>query len=97
MLGPSSAIVSQRFGCSADERKFDRIVLTTEPGGQLDVTDFLDGNLIVKGGAVCPLRGALCLGTLHFPERPRHPEFPRTVLRPGKVYETMTVFTFSTR
>jgi hypothetical protein len=35
---------------------------------------------------------AFCLETQHYPDSPNHANFPSTVLRPGKVYSTTTVY-----
>jgi aldose 1-epimerase len=37
---------------------------------------------------------ALALETQHFPDSPNHPDFPGTVLRPGEVFASTTVFRF---
>jgi aldose 1-epimerase len=34
------------------------------------------------------------LETQHFPDSPNHPNFPSTILRPGKEYRSRTVFAF---
>jgi len=70
-------------------------VLTREPGVQFYTANFLDGSLTGKGGTVYGHRCAFCLETQHFPDSPNRPEFPTTVLRPGEVYETTTVYMFS--
>jgi aldose 1-epimerase len=67
-------------------------VLTTEPGMQFYAGNFLDGKLRGKGGKAYPHRGAFCLETQHFPDTPNRPEFPSTVLEPGKKYATSTVY-----
>jgi aldose 1-epimerase len=71
-------------------------VLTTEPGVQFYTANFLDGSIFGKGGKAYGWRCAFCLETQHFPDSPNRPEFPTTVLRPGEVYETTTVYRFST-
>ena len=70
-------------------------VLTCEPGLQLYTANFLDGSITGKGGAVYGRRCAVCLETQHFPDSPNRPEFPSTVLRPGEIYETSTIYRFS--
>ncbi len=55
-------------------------VFTQEPGLQ-----FYTGNS----------RTTFCLETQHFPDSPNQPEFPSTVLNPGEVYRTSTVYKFS--
>jgi aldose 1-epimerase len=72
-------------------------VLTNEPGVQFYTANFLDGSLTGKEGAVYGRRCALCLETQHFPDSPNRPEFPSTVLRPGEVYRTTTVYRFSAK
>jgi aldose 1-epimerase len=36
------------------------------------------------------------LETQHFPDSPNHSNFPPTVLRPGQVFKSTTVYQFST-
>jgi aldose 1-epimerase len=63
-------------------------VLTTEPGVQ-----FYSGNFL--NGRPFPRRSALCLETQHFPDSPNKPAFPSTVLRPGEVFRSVTLFRFA--
>ena len=72
-------------------------VLTTEPGVQFYTANFLDGSLDGKGGATYDRRSAFCLETQHFPDSPNKEDFPSTVLRPGEIFESSTVFRFSSR
>ena len=71
-------------------------VLTSAPGIQLYTGNFLDGNHVGKRGTPYGFRCAFCLETQHFPDSPNKPQFPSTVLRPGEVYETRTVYRFQT-
>jgi aldose 1-epimerase len=71
-------------------------VLTSEPGVQFYTANFLDGSLIGKDRSTYGRRCAFCLETQHFPDSPNRPEFPTTILRPGDIYETTTVYRFST-
>jgi aldose 1-epimerase len=70
-------------------------VETTEPGVQFYTGNFLDGTITGKGGRVYQKRYGFCLETQHFPDSPNQPSFPSTVLRPGQVYESRTVYRFS--
>jgi len=72
-------------------------VHTTEPGVQFYTGNFLDGSIIGKAGHVYKKRSGFCLETQHFPDSPNKPGFPSTILRPGKVYESRTVYKFSVR
>lgn len=71
-------------------------VHTTEPGVQFYTGNFLDGTLTGKGGVVYRRRNGLCLETQHFPDSPNRPSFPNTILRPGDVYRSRTVWMFGT-
>jgi aldose 1-epimerase len=72
-------------------------VLTTEPGLQFYSGNFLDGTLIGKGGVKYLHRSGFCLETQHYPDSPNKPEFPTTVLEPGKTYTSTTIYRFSTK
>ncbi|WP_255951492.1 aldose epimerase family protein [Streptomyces odontomachi] len=65
-------------------------VATTEPGLQLYTGDYLGD------GPYGPCAGT-ALETQHFPDSPNHPQFPSTVLRPGEVFSSRTVYGFSVR
>jgi aldose 1-epimerase len=69
-------------------------VLTTEPGVQFYTANFFDGSLTGKDGVVYHRRSGFCLETQHFPDSPNRPEFPTTILRPGEVYRSTTVYRF---
>ncbi|MEU5139595.1 aldose epimerase family protein [Streptomyces sp. NPDC021139] len=64
-------------------------VATTEPGLQLYTADHL-GEPFAPGDGVA-------LETQHFPDSPNRPGFPSTVLRPGEVFRSETVYGFSVR
>ena len=53
-------------------------VLTTEPGIQLYVGNFLDGSLVGKSGKPYAFRNGFCLETQHYPDSPNKPSFPST-------------------
>jgi aldose 1-epimerase len=72
-------------------------VLTTEPGVQFYSGNFLDGSAKGKGNKVYGRRAAFCLETQHFPDSPNHPNFPSTLLKPGSVFHSETVFRFSAK
>jgi len=71
-------------------------VYTTEPGLQ-----FFSGNQmrgIDKGPSGRPYVqfGGFALETQHMPDSPNHPEWPTTVLRPGQVFRSTTIYKFVT-
>jgi aldose 1-epimerase len=69
---------------------------TTEPGIQFYSGNFLDGTLYGTSGHAYRQGDGLALETQHFPDSPNKDNFPSTVLRPGKTYDTTTVLGFST-
>jgi aldose 1-epimerase len=69
-------------------------VLTTEPGIQFYSGNFLDGTLVGTSGRMYRQGDGLALETQHYPDSPNHANFPSTVLRPGQVYKTTTVYQF---
>ncbi len=72
-------------------------VLTTEPGVQLYIGNFLNGSQVGKSGVAYEKRSGLCLETQHYPDSPNQPDFPSTVLRPDEEYFSLTVFKFSVK
>jgi aldose 1-epimerase len=72
-------------------------VLTDQPGIQFYSGNFLDGSIKGKGGKPYRLHSGLCLETQHFPDSPKHPDFPTTELKPGERYHTVTIYRFSAR
>ena len=71
-------------------------IFTTEPGIQFYSGNFLDGTLVGTSGRMYRQGDGFALETQHYPDSPNKPNFPSTVLRPGNVYETTTIYQFST-
>jgi aldose 1-epimerase len=72
-------------------------ITTTEPGVQLYTGNFLDGSITGKGGKPYGKHAGLCLETQHYPDSPNKPNFPTTILEPGKKFTSTTVHKFSAR
>lgn len=72
-------------------------VFTTEPAMHFYAGTYLDGALTGKNKVSYVKCAGLCLETQHLPDSPNHPAFPSTILRPGEVYQTQTVFKFSVK
>jgi len=68
-------------------------IRTDQPGIQFYSGNFLLGTLVGRGGAY-RMGDAFCLETQHFPDSPNRPEFPSTVLEPGRTFRTSTVYEF---
>jgi aldose 1-epimerase len=68
---------------------------TTEPAIQFYSGNFLAGADVGKGGAAYAHRTGFCLETQHYPDSPNQPAFPDTILRPGSVYHSTTIYRFT--
>lgn len=71
-------------------------VYTTEPGVQMYTSNYLQGNLVGSSNTVYRQGEGYTFETQHFPDSPNHPNFPSTVLNPGEVFKSTTIFRFST-
>lgn len=70
--------------------------LTDQPGMQFYSGNFMKGEQTLKSGAKDAYRTAFCLETQHFPDSPNRPDFPSTVLEPGEVFHSTTLYRFRT-
>lgn len=80
---------------SGDKSGISLTIYTKEPGIQFYSGNFMQSLNIMKGGMKDGLRTAFALEPQHFPDSPNQPQFPSTVLRPGTVYHTTSVYRFS--
>ena len=67
-------------------------VHSTEPGIQFYSANF-EPEIMLKG-RLNKGRYAFCVETQHFPDSPNQSNFPSTILEPGDVYKTTTVYKF---
>jgi aldose 1-epimerase len=95
---PSPTDTSLIQAAHVHEPTSDRIldIYTTEPGIQFYSGNFLDGTLVGTSGHMYRQGDGFALETQHYPDSPNHANFPSTVLRPGQVYATTTIYKFST-
>jgi aldose 1-epimerase len=70
-------------------------VFTTEPAIQFYSGNFLTGTVVGSSGKTYRQSDGLCLETQHYPDAPNQPNFPSTVLNPGEMYQTTTIFRFT--
>ncbi len=70
-------------------------VYTQEPGMQFYSGNFMEGKNTMFGGYKDDFRTAFCLETQHYPDSPNQPNFPSTLLAPGKTYHTISYYKFS--
>ena len=67
-------------------------VWTDQPGIQFYTANSLDGTLYGTSNREYRQSDGLAFETQHYPNSPNQPNFPSTVLVPGKVYQTTTIF-----
>jgi aldose 1-epimerase len=72
-------------------------VITDQPGIQLYTGNFLNGTRIGHGGKPYNFRSGFCLESGHYPDSPNHSDFPTTVITPGKVFKSTTIYRFSVK
>jgi len=70
---------------------------TTEPAVQVYTGNFLTGKIIGKRGNPYKYRNGMCLETQHYPDSPHHPAFPNTLLKPGEILKSTTIYKFSVK
>lgn len=66
---------------------------TTEPGFHFYAGNYLE-TFSGKKDRLYHERSGLCIETHNFPNAPNHKHFPSAIIRPGRVYQSRTVFTF---
>ena len=71
-------------------------VWTTQPGVQVYTGNWLEGCPKGKRGRVYHDYCAVALECQHYPDSPNNPDYPSTVLRPGKTFHEAIIFAFST-
>ena len=69
-------------------------VFTEEPGLQFYSGNFMQGKNVFRDGSRDDFRTAFAMETQHFPDSPNQPAFPSTILEPGKIYHTVSVYRF---
>ena len=69
-------------------------IFTDQPCVQFYTSNFLDGSNIGKAGKVYDKHDAFCLETQQFPDAPNHKNFPSSILRPGQVFWSTTIYKF---
>ena len=82
---------------TGDKSGIQMDVYTTEPGLQFYGGNFMQAKNTFKSGAKDEFRTAFCLETQHFPDSPNQPQYPSTILDPGKRYTSESIYKFSSR
>jgi aldose 1-epimerase len=72
-------------------------IFTDRPGIQVYTANWWDGSVVGSQGVPYVRHGAVALETQAFPDSPNQDAFPGTILRPGEVYRTTTIFEMNTK
>jgi aldose 1-epimerase len=59
--------------------------------------NFMQAKNTMKYGEKDDYRTAFAMETQHYPDSPNQPQFPSTVLNPGQVYKTQSLYKFKTK
>jgi aldose 1-epimerase len=70
-------------------------VWTDQPGVQFYSGNFLNGTLVGISGHTYRQSAGYTFETQHFPNSPNQPNFPSTELKPGQVFNSTTIYQFS--
>jgi aldose 1-epimerase len=91
-----AAIGTLRLAARLEEPASGRTMTlhTTEPALQFYSGNFLDGTLVGHGGEAYRRGDAICLEPQHSPDSPHHADWPSTLLEPGDVYRSCSVYRF---
>lgn len=87
MLRPAAELVDHASG-----RRL--LVSTTEPGLQVYTANAFNGSQPAGDGMLLRQGDGIALETQHYPDSPNQPSFPSTLLRPGEVFTSTTVYAF---
>jgi aldose 1-epimerase len=71
-------------------------VSTTEPSLVVYTGDYFGGQDVGAQGAIYHPRDGVAIETQHLSDSPNRPDFPSTLLRPGQVFRSSTIWRFST-
>lgn len=72
-------------------------VYTTQPGVQIYTGNWLEGCPVGKRGRVYHDYDAVAIECQHYPDSPNKPEYPSTVLKPGKKFQEAIIFAFGVK
>ena len=70
-------------------------ISTTEPAIQIYTANSFNGSEMGAEGHPYRRNDGVALEPQHLPDSPHHPDFPSTILRPGEVFRSVTVYRFS--
>jgi aldose 1-epimerase len=86
------------FAARANDPRTGRVIdcFTTEPGVQVYTSNGMNGSVVGSSGTTYRQTEGFTLETQHFPDSPNKPNFPPSELKPGKDFDSTTIFRFAT-
>ncbi len=69
-------------------------IYSDQPGLQFYTGNHFNGAHLMKNGTIDNFRHYFAVETQHFPNSPNQANFPSTILRPGQLYSTFTIYKF---
>lgn len=72
-------------------------IYTEEPAMQFYSGNFMQAKNTMKYGEKDEYRTSFAMETQHYPDSPNQPQFPSTVLKPGQIYKTQSIYKFKTK
>ena len=72
-------------------------VVTTQPGVQVYTGNWLGGCPAGKRGRIYHDYDGVAIECQHYPDSPNHPDYPRTILKPGKLYHEAIIYAFGVK
>ncbi len=94
--GPKANGLNHAATVTGDKSGIVMNVYTEEPGLQFYSGNFMQSKNTFSDGSKDDFRTAFAMETQHYPDSPNEPSYPSTVLKPGQVYKTYSVYDFST-
>ena len=101
MLNQQTPATTGPLGLNLAARAFDPrsgrslTVWTDQPGVQFYSGNFLNGTLVGISGHTYRQSAGYTFETQDFPNSPNQPNFPSTELKPGQVFNSTTIYQFS--
>ena len=93
--GPKEKGMNHAATVTGDKSGIVMDIYTQEPGLQFYSGNFMESKNTFSDGSKDDFRTAFAMETQHFPDSPNQPSFPSTVLKPGDVYKTTSLYVFS--
>ena len=94
LANPGRLRFAARLSDPGSGRRMD--VLTTEPSLHAYTANWFPGTDRGAQASIYRQHDAIALETQHLPDSPNRPDFPSTMLRPGEVFRSTTIYRFAT-